>query len=119
MQWEIYVLYESMSERMQSPKGLSEAVASTIGVKQGSHFHPLSSVSNLMRCHITQRFGGSKACVLGIVLQIILYADDIGLTSDSLDGLQRHLSALKVFCTDKGLSIDIDKTKVMVLNTIE
>ena len=35
MQWGIYALYESVSGKVRSPKGLPEAVASTIGVKQG------------------------------------------------------------------------------------
>ena len=49
----------------------------------------------------------------------ILYADDIVLISDSLTGLQRHLNALKVFCTDKGLSINMDKTKVIMFSTTQ
>ena len=39
----------------------------------------------------------------------IPYANDTVLISNSLKGLQRHLNALKVFCTDKILSINIDK----------
>ena len=30
----------------------------------------------------------------GLAIQILLYADDIVLISDSLEGLQRHLNAL-------------------------
>ena len=45
----------------------------------------------------------------GIAMQILLYADDIVLIFDNLEGLQRHLNALKLFCTDKGLSINMDK----------
>ena len=41
------------------------------------------------------------------------------LIPDPPKGLQRHLSALKVLCTDKGLLINMDKTKVMVFNTIQ
>ena len=59
------------------------------------------------------------ACLAGIAIQILLYADDIVLISDSLDGLQGHLKALKLFCTDKGLSINMDKTKAMVFNTTQ
>ena len=45
MQWGIYALYESVSGKGRSPKGLSEAVATTIGVKQGCPLSPTSSVS--------------------------------------------------------------------------
>ena len=44
MQWGIYALYESVSKKVWSFKGLSEAVVSTIGVKDAP-YHPLSSVS--------------------------------------------------------------------------
>ena len=54
-----------------------------------------------------------------IAIQTLLYADDIALIYDSPEGQQRHLNALKLFCTDKGLSIDMNKTLVMVFNTIQ
>ena len=34
MQWGIYALYESVSEKLWSPNGLSKGVAYRIGVKQ-------------------------------------------------------------------------------------
>ena len=55
----------------------------------------------------------------GYSIQILLYANDIVLIFYSLEGLQRHLDALIVFCTDKGLSINMDNTKVMVFNTTQ
>ena len=66
-----------------------------------------------------KRFGGLGAHLAGIAIQILLYADDIVLISDTSEGLQRHLNALKLFCTYKGLSINMDKTKVMVFNTTQ
>ena len=90
MQWGIYALYESVSRKVRSSKGLSEAVASTIGVKQGCPLSPtlfglyIDEVS-----HYIERFGGSGARLEGSI-QILLYADDIVL-SDSPKGLQRHL----------------------------
>ena len=55
--------------------------------------------------------------LVGIAIQILLYADDIVLIFDSPEGLQKHLNALKLFCTDKGLSINMDTTEVMVFTT--
>ena len=118
MQWGIYAQYESVSGKVRYSKGLLEAVASTIGVKQGCPLSPtlfglyIDDVS-----HYIETFGRLEACLAGIAIQILLYADDIVLISDSPEGLQRHLNALKLFCTDKGLSINMDKIKVMVLNT--
>ena len=117
MQWGIYALYEYVLGKVWSSEGLSEAVASTIGVKQGCPLSPdlfglyIDEVS-----HYIERFGGSGARLASITIQILLYADDIVLISDSPEELQRHLNALKLFCMDKGLSINMDKTKVMVFN---
>ena len=80
---------------MRSSKGLSEAVASTIGVKQGCPLSPtlfglyIDEVS-----HYIERFGGSGARLAGIAIQILLYADDIVLISDS--GLLRHKTVFDV-----------------------
>ena len=77
-----------MSGKIRSSKGLSEAVASTIGVKQGCPLSPtlfgfyIAEVS-----HYIHRFG--------VWEHILLYADDIVLISDSLEGRQGHVNALK------------------------
>ena len=60
MQWGIYVLYESVSRKVQSSKGLLEAVASTIRVKQGCPLSPTPFsfyIDELSHC--IERFGGS------------------------------------------------------------
>ena len=115
MQWEIYALYEFLSRKVRSPNELSKAVTSASGVNQRC---PLSSTHFGLNTdelsHYIERIGGSGACLTGIAMQILLYVDDIVLISDSLEEPQRHLNAGKVFCTDKGLLINMDKTKVMV-----
>ena len=58
--------------------------------------------------HYIERFWGSEACLGGIAIQILPDADDID------EEQQRHLHALKVFCMEKSLSINMDKTKVML-----
>ena len=96
MQWGINALYESVSGKMQSPKGLLEAVATTLGAKQRCPLSsPLFSLYMDKVTHYIERFGGVGACLAGTAIQILLYADDIMLISDSLEGLQRHLNALK------------------------
>ena len=69
MQWGIYALYESVSGKVRSSNGLSEAVASTIGVKQACPLSPtlfglyIDEVS-----HYIEWFGGSGACLAGIAI---------------------------------------------------
>ena len=120
MQRGIYALYESVSRKVWSSKGLSEVVASTIGVKQGCPLsHTLFGLYINEVSHYIDRFGGSGARLAGIAIQIFLYADDIVLIFDSPEELQRHLNALKLLCMDKDLSINMDKTKAMVFNTTQ
>ena len=89
---------------VRSPNGLLEAVASATRVKQGCSLSPtlfglyIDEVS-----HCIEKFRGSRECLVGIAIQLLLYADDTVLISDCLKGLQRHPNALKLFCSDKGL----------------
>ena len=95
MQCGIYALYESVSGKVRSSKGLSEAVASTIRVKQACPLSPtLFGLYIDEASHYIERFEGLGECLAGIAIQILLYADDIVLISDSPEGLQRHLNAL-------------------------
>ena len=95
-------------------------MTSTVGVKQGCPLSPtlfglyIDEISEYI-----ERWGGSGAGLAGAIIPILLYADDIVLISDSLEGLQRHLNALKSFCTDKDSSVNLNKIKVMIFNTTQ
>ena len=52
----------------------------------------------------------------GTPIHIMLYADDIILISESQAGLQQHLNALDDFCTQRGLTVNLGKTKVMIFH---
>ena len=45
-----------------------------------------------------------------------MYADDIVLLSNSADGLQQKLYKLQEYCNDWCLSVNVNKTKVIVFN---
>ena len=57
------------------------------------------------------------ASLLGLLITLLLYADDIVLLADSQEGLQRHMDALGDFCAQKGLTVNLGKTKVMIFHT--
>ena len=46
----------------------------------------------------------------------LIYADDVILLSSSAIGLQQKLNLLQAFCEDWCLSINIEKTKVLIFN---
>ena len=64
-----------------------------------------------------EKRGDREAQLAGTWIPLLLYLDDIVLISDSLEGMQRHLDALHIFALDSGMSVNLDKTKVMVFNT--
>ena len=118
MIWAIYALYERVTGRVRCPSGLSEAIASTIGVKQGCPLSPtlfglyIGEISDYIL-----RVGGEGGTLAGTPVHIMLYADDIVLISESSEGLQSHLTALDDFCTQRGLTVNLGKTKVMIFHT--
>lgn len=57
-----------------------------------------------------------KFGLAGVLIPILLYADDIVLISDSPPVLQCQLDALQAFSADRDLAVNLGKTKVMVFN---
>lgn len=50
----------------------------------------------------------------GTVIKLLLYADDIVLLSDRVEGLQVMINELESYCTQWGLTVNLLKSKVMV-----
>ena len=51
-----------------------------------------------------------------ILLQCLMYADDIVLLSSSREALQNRLDSLGMFCKDWCLDVNICKTKILIFN---
>ncbi|MCO5595552.1 hypothetical protein L7F22_049597 [Adiantum nelumboides] len=118
MTWGIYALYEHVSGRVRCPGGLSDTLVSTIGVKQGCPLSP-----TLFGLYIDEivdfilHRGGEGVDIAGTTVHILLYADDIVLVSETAVGLQLHLQALDDFCSQRGLTVNLGKTKVLIFHT--
>jgi hypothetical protein len=50
---------------------------------------------------------------------LLLFADDLALMSEPEVGLQQQLNAFQQFCAERGLTMNVEKTKVMVFNSID
>ena len=118
MIWGIYALYEQVLGRVRCPGGFSDTIASTIGVKQGCPLSPtlFGLYIDEVADYVTQG-GGAGVDLSGTQVHIMLYADDIVLISESQEGLQQHLLSLDAFCTQRGLTVNLGKTKVMIFHT--
>ena len=52
----------------------------------------------------------------GLVIRLLLYADDLILIAKSSLGLQDHLISLEHFCRTVGMQVNTSKTKVVVFS---
>ncbi|MGR8650081.1 reverse transcriptase domain-containing protein [Escherichia coli] len=50
----------------------------------------------------------------GVKVKCLLYADDAVLVASSREELQEMVSCVNSACKDKGMKLNVDKTKVMV-----
>ena len=49
-------------------------------------------------------------------LSCMLYADDLVIFSKSKNGLQDYLDSLSEYCKENDLSVNLNKTKVLIFN---
>jgi len=102
----------------------SEGVTSSFrcqqGVKQGCPFSPLlfGLYLNAMEGRLDDRECDAPAPT-DMHVWLLLFADDLALMSKSGVGLQQQLNAFQQFCVERGLTVNVKKTKVMVLNSVD
>lgn len=58
-------------------------------------------------------------CINDEVIAHLLWADDLALFSDTVDGLQKQLNGLKQFCLDNHMIVNEIKTKYMVFGNLK
>ena len=55
--------------------------------------------------------------LIGCLIPLLVYADDLILMSTSEAGLQRQLDALASFCAERHLTVNLSKTKIVVFES--
>ena len=97
---------------------MTEACPCYTGVKQGCMLSP--TLFNLYLSDLPEFLNSSSSTDILLddserPINCLLYADDLVIFSRSANGLQTLLNKLESYCEKTELSVNLDKTKVMIL----
>ena len=95
---------------------LGEAFHSTCGVRQGDPLSPLlfSLFIDRFEQFVQHRCPGVGVHLWGTLVQVLLYADDLVLLSESPQGLQQLLDVLQEFCQQYNMAVNVPKSEIVV-----
>lgn len=100
-------MYSNVHTSVRSPAGVSNSFDIKVGVHQGSALSPL--LFNVVMNYLTEKIQKPTPWNL-------LYADDVVLISDNVQGLQEDLEEWRVSLEQNGLRISRTKTEYMFCN---
>ena len=111
----VRAMYEEVKCRVRHCQNYSDFIEISVGLKQGEICSPLlySLFVEDLELYLQNR-PESGLSINDITLILLLYADDMVLLSESPSDLQHSLDNLKVYCDKWGLSVNTEKTKIMV-----
>ena len=97
---------------------VTESFISEVGTRQGCHLSPLifiTFISDLV--NVFEKFSCNPITLNDQKISVLLFADDIVLLSDKASGLQRAMNLLEQYCKKWKLTVNLDKTKVLIFNS--
>ena len=109
-------LYALDSAAVRSSQGISAIFRCLMGVKQGCPLSPtlFGLYVDGLEKHLLNMTDIDAPTLMGVMVPLLLYADDLILMSESAAGLQKQLDALASFCEESQLTVNLSKTKVVV-----
>ena len=109
-------LYAHDSAAGRSSQGISAIFRCLMGVKQGCPLSPtlFGLYVDGLEKHLLETADIDAPTLMGVMVPLLLYADDLILMSMSASGLQKQLDALASFCEQRQLTVNLSKTKVVV-----
>lgn len=112
-------LYAHDSAAVRSSQGLSAIFRCLMGVKQGCLLSPtlFGLYVDGLEKHLLATADIDAPSLRGVLVPLLLYADDLILMSTSAAGLQKQLDALALFCDQRQLTVNLSKTKVVVFES--
>ncbi len=117
----VQAIYADVPMSVNVPGLEGRLIHTTQGLKQGCPLSP--TLFSLYIADFEQRVLSAaqhgEALDLPMLAQRLLpplmYADDMALLATSSAGLQRQLAILQQFCAERGLTVNLDKTRLVLL----
>jgi len=108
-------LYAHDSAAVRSSQGISAIFRCLMGVKQGCSLSPtlFGLYVDGLEKHLLETADIDAPTLMGVMVPLLLYADDLILMSESASGLQKQLDAIASFCEQRQLTVNLSKTKVV------
>jgi hypothetical protein len=111
-------MYENVIANFKNTECWSKEINYNIRVKQGCPLSPtlfVIYIDKLEDC--LEKAGCVEPTLTSILINILLYADDIALMARSPHDLENQLRILKDFFSNMGKNVNTDKTKVMIIKS--
>ena len=114
-------MYKNIKSCVNVNNCQSDFFSSNAGVRQGENLSPLlfSLFINDLEDHMTDMGNpyldfSDETCNQFIKLMLLLYADDTVVFSNSPTGLQKCLDDLYIYCNKWKLTVNSNKTKIII-----
>ena len=104
----------NLNMRVKNGETISEPFLSTNGLPQGNSLSPI--LFNLFIADLPLIFKGFGPNFLQRLIKYLQYADDLAIIADSAEELQKFFDALNNYCKLNNLSINTNKTKVLIFH---
>jgi len=114
-------MYAHVGMRVRVDGRLGKLFKANVGVKQGDPLSPLLFglfIDRFEQYLLDKCPAGGTCMIAGLLLQSLLYADDLVLLAESASQLQKMLDCLHDFSNANHMTVNIDKSKVVVFNNL-
>jgi hypothetical protein len=110
-------MYGKLRSCVKTRNGLTDLFTCLCGTRQGCMISPylfILYINELLNIFRNNNCPGLYFDQANPSLHMLMFADDITIINDTVGRLRQHLSSIHEFCIKYGLSVNINKTKVMV-----